>query len=150
MDLKYYLKGIFFLSINMWNANNHKKILLAKWKSYNPKQEGQGHTNELSWNLIKVVTWISLWGKNLIHGVLDIMFWNENFEKVSSNWDQSVLFNKLIINAFLKSFLVNLHITKKTCKMQKIQWNVIFCALRKIPFYVHWANHFSLYLVQYI
>jgi len=109
MDVKYHLKGIFFLSMNMWNINNHKKFSLAKWKSYNPKQEG--HTNELSWNLIKVVAQIYLWGKNLVHGVLDIMFSNENFEKVSSNWDQLVLFNKMIINAFLIILLVNLHIT---------------------------------------
>jgi hypothetical protein len=34
--------------------------------------------------------------------VLDIMFGNENFEKVSSNWCQLVLFSKMIINASLE------------------------------------------------
>jgi len=33
------------------------------------------------------------------------MFGSENFEKISSNWDQLVLFNKMIIIASCKHFI---------------------------------------------
>jgi len=39
------------------------------------------------------------WGRNMCPRVLDIMFGNENFEKVSSNWGQLILFNKMIMHA---------------------------------------------------
>jgi hypothetical protein len=38
------------------------------------KQEVQGHTNEFSWNLTKLVLWIYLWGGNIVQKVLDIIF----------------------------------------------------------------------------
>jgi hypothetical protein len=48
--------------------------------------------------------WIYLWGENSVQGVLDIMLSIENFESVSSNWGQLVLFNKKITNSFFLVF----------------------------------------------
>jgi hypothetical protein len=49
---------------------NGPKILPKR----NLKQEVQGHTNEFSWNLTKLVLWIYLWGGNIVQKVLDIIF----------------------------------------------------------------------------
>jgi hypothetical protein len=69
----------------MWNTTNHKKTRKSKWQSYSLNEKGNGHTNGFSWNFTKVMLWIYLRGRNIVHGVLDIMFRNENFEKVSFN-----------------------------------------------------------------
>jgi len=43
-----------------------------------------------------------MWGKNICLKVMNIMFGNENFGRVSSNWGQLLLFNKMIINVSLE------------------------------------------------
>jgi hypothetical protein len=89
MDQKYHQRGIFSMFynvINMWNTNSHKKIFLAKWKSYSWKWKDQRCSNKFSWNLTKVVVWIYLWGGNTCLKVLYIMFGSENFERISFNW----------------------------------------------------------------
>jgi hypothetical protein len=48
--------------------------------------------------------WIYLCAGNN-QGVLYIMFENENFDKVSSNWNQLILFNKIIIMHFFEYFI---------------------------------------------
>jgi len=40
------------------------------------------------------------------------MFGNENFERTSLYWDQRIFFNKMMINTFLSTLLVDLHTTK--------------------------------------
>ncbi len=59
--------------------------------------------------LTKVLLWIYLWGENIIQEVLDIVFWNENFENVSCNWGKLILFNNMIINASFE-YLIGLFI----------------------------------------
>ncbi len=51
-------------------CSNGPKILPKR----NLKQEVQGHANEFSWNLTKLVLCIYLWGGNIVQKVLDIIF----------------------------------------------------------------------------
>jgi hypothetical protein len=62
--------------------------------------------------LTKVLLWIYLWGENIVQEVLDIVFWNENFENVSFNWGKLILFNNMIINASFE-YLIGLFIYNK-------------------------------------
>jgi hypothetical protein len=59
----------------------------------------------------RVMLWIYLCEvKGIFYqGVLYIVFENENFDKVSSNWNQLILFNKIIIMLFLSFLLVDLN-----------------------------------------
>jgi hypothetical protein len=44
-------------------------------KTCSPNQKGQGHTNGLSWNIIKMVLWIYMWGENTCLGVIEHYIW---------------------------------------------------------------------------
>jgi hypothetical protein len=62
------------------------------------------------------------------------MFENENFDKVSSNCNQLILFNKIIIMHFLSILLVDLHPVKKTLRCKECNE----------------MSHFFIHLVKYL
>jgi hypothetical protein len=86
--------------MNMWTTKNHMKIGKLKFKPYNSKQENQWNTNEFWWNLTKVVFWIYYVRRKYLSTLKTNVFENENLKKVSSKWDQLMLFNKMIITSF--------------------------------------------------
>ncbi len=76
--------------------------------------------------------------KYLSRGYLNIIFESENFEMVSSNWDQLILLNKIMY--LLSPLLVYLNIWKRSLRMLGMWWNVrIICPPNKIPYFcMHW------------
>jgi hypothetical protein len=49
---------------------------------------------ELNWNGVMDIYCVM---RKYWPWILDICIWSENFEKVSSKWDQLLLFNKMIV-----------------------------------------------------
>jgi hypothetical protein len=69
---------------------------------------------------------------------LNIIFESENFQTVSSNWDQPILLNKIMY--LLNALLIYLNIWKMSPKMLGMWWNVKnFCPPNKISYFcMHW------------
>jgi hypothetical protein len=84
--------------------------------------------------LIKAVLWMYLLGGNTCPQVLDIVFKCENFERVSSNWDQLNFLIKWPTKCIFWKPCWLIYIHQGVLMMLGMQWNItIFGPPSKIP-----------------